>query len=159
MSLQYPRTLLSTANEMTDNLGFILLPYKKQLFSKYHTCAPVLGKSEDQSSCGFSNKQQAGIELLHFYCHSGARSSKISRRPEAFRFPVYQPGLSVKFLARFIKRHVPSVKTRKSASNIRYIPEHHASHYFSHSCFHILFFLFSCANFASLRGQSERILR
>ena len=136
--------------------GIILLPYKSNCFQRIILALLYLAKA---NSCGFSYKQQAGIELLHFYCHSGARSSKISRRPEAFRFPVYQPGLSIKFLARFIRRHVLSVKTRKSASNIRYIPEHHASHYFSDSCFHIVFFLFSCANFASLRGQSERVLR
>ena len=137
-----------------------MLPYKSSCFQRVVlVLLPIL---VDQPPSGFPNRQQAGIELLRSFseifketgglsCFSSPRSSRTF----------------YKIFARFIRRHIPFVKTPQTANNIRYILQHNAFHSFSDSCFHTIFFLFPCPLFASLPGrakflccrQSERILR
>ena len=133
------RRSFSGANKMMD----YLVALNKLLFSKGHTCSPSC--LSRPTSCRFPSKNQAGIELLRSFLEIFT----------AFEFLIlsffsYINQSSIKILAHFIRRHIPSVKTPQFAIDIRYIPRHHASHYFSDSCFRFFFFLFPCWLFPSL---------
>lgn len=108
-------------------------------------------------------KPRTGLKLQNF---SDARFWKILRRRIGLSLTGVShlfapPGGSIRPVTRLLRCQIPFINTQQPASNIRY----HASHHFSNSCFHLLFFLFPCTFSASpfstskCYRQSERIWR